>query len=145
VPASHKITDGGQMELVILIVVIALFEYIVLSYQVGIARIKYNIKAPAVTGHPVFERHLRIQQNTIEQLIIFLPAIFSFSYVAESIGWPGYEAAAFLGVIFVIGRGLYARSYVRDPATRTLGFMMTMIPNVVMLAGTLIGILVSVM
>ena len=133
------------MELVILIVVLALLEYIVLSYQVGMARVKYNIKAPAITGHPVFERRLRIQQNTIEQLIIFLPAIFSFSYVAESIGWPGYETAAFLGVIFVIGRALYARSYVRDPATRALGFMMTMVPCVIMLVGTLIGVLISIM
>jgi len=133
------------MELVILIVVLALIEYIVLIYQVGKARVKYNIKAPAVTGHPIFERHLRVQQNTIEQLIIFLPAIFSYSYVAESLGWAGNEIAAGLGVIFLIGRALYARAYVRDPAARSMGFLLTFLPSAVMIAGTLIGILISIL
>ena len=133
------------MELVLLIVVLALFEYIIFAFQVGKARVKYNIKAPAVSGHPVFERILRVQQNTIEQLIIFLPAIFAFSYVAENLGWPGNEIAAFLGVIFLIGRALYARSYVRDPAARGIGFILSLFPSVAMLAGTLIGILISVM
>jgi uncharacterized MAPEG superfamily protein len=132
------------MELVILIVILALLEYLVFSIQVGGARVKYNIKAPAVTGHPVFERHFRVQQNTIEQLIIFVPAIFSFSYVAENLGWPGNEIAAILGVIFLIGRALYARAYVRDPAARSMGFLLTFFPSAVMLAGTLIGILISI-
>ena len=133
------------MELVILIVVLALLEYIVFFIQVGRARTKYNIKAPAVTGHPVFERHLRVQQNTLEQLIIFIPAIFSYAYVAENIGWAGNEIAAALGVIFLIGRAVYARSYVRDPAGRALGFGLTFLPSAVLLAGTLIGIMISIL
>ncbi len=133
------------MELVILIIVLALLEYLVFSFQVGNARVKYNIKAPAVTGHPVFERYFRVQQNTIEQLIIFVPAIFSYSYVAENLGWPGNETAAILGVIFLVGRALYARAYARDPATRGVGFLMSFLPSVVLLAGTLIGILISLL
>jgi uncharacterized membrane protein YecN with MAPEG domain len=134
-----------NMELVILIVVLALIEYCVFAAQVGKARVKYNIKAPAVSGHPIFERYLRVQQNTAEQLVIFLPAIFSFAYVAESLNWPGNEIAAVLGVIFLIGRYLYARAYVRDPSARSVGFMLTFLPSAVMLAGTLIGILISIM
>jgi glutathione S-transferase len=133
-----------NMELVLLIVVLALIEYIAFAVQVGNARVKYNIKAPATSGHPIFERHLRVQQNTLEQLIIFLPAIFSFSYIAESLGWPGNEIAAILGVIFLIGRAVYARAYVRDPAARSLGFLLTFFPSGIMLAGTLIGILISI-
>ena len=133
------------MELVILIVVLALIEYCVFTAQVGKARVKYNIKAPAVTGHPIFERHLRIQQNTSEQLLVFLPAIFVFSYIAESLDWPGNEIAAILGVIFLIGRAVYARSYLRDPAARSTGFMLTFLPSGVMLAGTLVGLLISIM
>ncbi|MES2626395.1 MAG: MAPEG family protein [Pseudomonadota bacterium] len=133
------------MELVILIVVLALSEYILFALQVAKARVKYNVKAPAVTGNPVFERHLRVQQNTIEQLIVFIPAIFSFAYIAESLGWAGNEIAAILGVIFLIGRAIYARSYVTDPASRTLGFVLSFFPSVVLLAGTVVGILVSIM
>jgi glutathione S-transferase len=133
------------MELVILIVVLALVEYLVFAAQVGRARVKYNVKAPAVTGHPVFERLLRVQQNTIEQLIVFIPAIFCFAYIAESLGWPGNETAAVLGVIYLIGRAIYSRSYVRDPATRSLGFLLSFFPSAVMIAGTLIGILISIM
>jgi glutathione S-transferase len=132
------------MELVILIVMLALVEYLFFSAQVGKARVKYNVKAPAVTGHPVFERHLRVQQNTIEQLIVFVPSIFSYAYIAETLGWPGNETAAVLGVIYLIGRAIYARSYVRDPATRSLGFLLSFFPSAVMIAGTLIGILISI-
>ena len=133
------------MELVILIVVLALVEYLVFAAQVGRARVKYNVKAPAMIGHPVFERLLRVQQNTIEQLIVFIPSIFCFAYIAESLGWPGHETAAVLGVIYLIGRAIYSRSYVRDPATRSLGFLLTFFPSAVMIAGTLIGILISIM
>lgn len=132
------------MELVLLIVVLALIEYIFFAVQVGRARVKYNIKAPGTTGHPLFERHLRIQQNTLEQLIIFLPALFSYSYIAESLGWPGNETAAILGVIFLIGRAVYARAYLRDPAGRSMGFILTFFPSAVMLAGTVVGILISI-
>ena len=130
------------MELVLLIVVLALIEYIFFAVQVGKARVKYNIKAPATTGHPIFERHLRIQ---LEQLVVFLPALFSFSYIAESLGWAGNEMAAILGVIFLIGRAVYARAYVRDPAGRAIGFLLTFFPSGVMIAGTVIGILVSIL
>lgn len=133
------------MELVLLIVVLALSEYIFFAIRVGRARIKYNIKAPATVGHPIFERHLRIQQNTLEQLIIFLPALFSYSYIAENLGWAGNETAAALGVVFLIGRAVYARAYLRDPAGRSTGFILTFFPSAVMLAGTVIGILVSIL
>jgi glutathione S-transferase len=133
------------MELVLLIVVLALVEYIFFAVQVGKARVKYNIKAPAITGHPIFERRLRIQQNTVEQLVIFLPAIFAFAYMAESLDWAGNEIAAALGVIFLIGRAVYARAYARDPAARSMGFLLTFVPSAVMLAGTAIGILISIM
>lgn len=132
------------MELVILIVVLALGEYIVFSAQAGMARVRYDIKAPATTGNPVFERYFRVQQNTLEQLILFIPAIFSFAWMAESVGWPGHEVAAALGVIWLIGRALYARSYVRDPLQRGAGFMLTFVPSGVLLLGTVVCILIAV-
>src|SRR5690554_1459598 len=112
------------MELVILIVILALSEFLVFGFQTGMARRKYNIKAPAVTGHPVFERRFRVQQNTLEQLVVFVPAIVSFAWMAEQVGWPGHEIAAALNVVWLIGRVLYARTYVREPLSRAPGFLL---------------------
>jgi glutathione S-transferase len=42
----------------------------------GRAREKYGIKAPSVTGHENFERAYRVQMNTVEQMVFFLPALW---------------------------------------------------------------------
>ena len=133
------------MALVILVIVLAVIEYLVFSFQVGMARGKYGVKAPAISGHPVFERYFRVQQNTLEQLVAFVPAITGFAWMAESIGWQGNYIASGLGVIWLIGRFIYATSYVRDPSSRGTGFLMTMGPTAFMLAGTIICILISLL
>ncbi len=66
-----------------LIAALALVEYVVFLLQAGQARGRYGVPAPATTGHPVFERYLRVQQNTIEQLVIFLPALFICAHFAS--------------------------------------------------------------
>jgi len=131
------------MNLVILIIVLALIEYMVISFRTGLARVRYGVKAPAVSGHHMFERYFRVQQNTLEQIIVFIPALLCFSWTAENIGWPGYYIAAGLGVIWLIGRSIYFISYVRDPDSRMMGFLMTMAPTALMLLGTLICILMA--
>jgi glutathione S-transferase len=131
------------MALVILIIMFALIEYIAFSFQVGMAREKYGVKAPAVSGHPEFDKYFRVQQNTLEQLVIFIPAILAFSWSAENIGWPGYYIASFLGVIWLIGRFIYGISYVNDPAKRSAGFLLSFFPSVLMIIGTLVSILLS--
>ena len=131
------------MALVILIIILALIEYTAFSFQVGMAREKYGVKAPAISGHPEFDKYFRVQQNTLEQLIVFIPTILAFSWSAENIGWPGYYIASGLGVFFLIGRFVYAISYVNDPAKRGAGFMLTFLPSVVMMIGTLVCILIS--
>lgn len=133
------------MELVILVVMLALIQYIVFSVQVGNARMKYGIKAPAMSGHPVFERHMRVQMNTLEQLIVFIPASFAYAWLGDSLGWYGSETAAFLGVIYLIGRTLYARAYIKDPQLRSLGFLLTFGPSALMIGGSLVCVLVTVL
>ncbi len=121
------------MELVVIVIVLALLEYIYISVQVGRGRGKYEVPAPAMTGHPTFERLYRVQLNTLEQLIIFLPAIWLFgTYVSA-------EIAAGLGVVFIVGRFLYLTSYVKDPEKRTGGFLLTFASNVILLLGALVG------
>ncbi|MEY4642202.1 MAG: hypothetical protein RLZZ227_2196 [Pseudomonadota bacterium] len=132
------------MELVILIVMLALIQYIVFAAQVGNARVKYGVKAPAVSGHPVFERRLRVQMNTLEQLIIFIPALVSYAWLADSLEWYGSEIAAFLGVIYLIGRQLYARAYQQDPQKRSVGFMLSFMPSAFLIIGALVCVLLTV-
>ena len=133
------------MTLVILVVILALIEYIVFAMRVGWARGKYGVNAPATTGHPEFERHFRVQQNTLEQIVIFIPALVAFAWAAEGVGWAGSYIGSALGVIWLIGRFIYAMSYVRDPKTRGLGFGLTFGPSAILIMGTLAAILVSLL
>jgi glutathione S-transferase len=132
------------MELVVLVVMLALLQYIFFAVQVGKARVKYSVNAPATAGHPVFERRLRVQMNTLELLVIFIPAVFSYALLAGNLGWYGGEVAAALGVVFVIGRGIYAKAYVQDPTQRTLGFLLSIAPCMALIAGALIAVVATV-
>jgi uncharacterized membrane protein YecN with MAPEG domain len=121
------------MEFVILVTAAALLEYVYFGFQVGQARNKYGVEAPAVTGDPIFERHHRVHQNTLENLVIFLPGLWLFAtYVNETV-------AALLGVVFIVGRAVYARLYVQDPPRRTAGVMMSFPIGLILLIGGTIG------
>ena len=125
------------MELVAFVAGLALVEYFVFTMQCGRARGRLGVPAPATTGNPVFERYLRVQYNTLEQLVIFVPALFGFAwFVSER--W-----AAALGVVFVVGRALSARGYVADPAKRGPGFALTLVANGGLLLGATLGALVA--
>lgn len=125
------------MEYVAIVAALALVELTWFGILTGQARAKYGVKAPAVTGNPVFERYFRVQQNTIEQIVPFLPALFLFAqYVSASI-------AAALGVIWLIGRFVYLRAYVADPERRGIGFGLTAAPTAVLILGALIGAVVE--
>jgi glutathione S-transferase len=126
------------MELVAAVISIALLVYMYITFQVGSARTKYGVEAPAISGHPVFERTYRVQLNTIEQLVVFLPSIWIFGLYVNA------GVAAALGLVFVLGRALYFVGYVKDPAKRTTGFLLTFLPNVILLLGALIGAVLQV-
>jgi uncharacterized membrane protein YecN with MAPEG domain len=101
--------------------------------SVGRARLRYKVEAPAVTGDPIFERHFRVQQNTVEQLVIFFPALFLFAQLV------GEGLAAILGLVFVAGRVIYAIGYVKDPARRGPGFLISSLANATLVLGALVG------
>ena len=125
------------MEYVAIVATLALAELVWFGVLTGQARSKYGVEAPAVTGHPIFERYFRVQQNTLEQIVPFLPALFLFGhYVSGPIG-------AALGVIWLGGRVVYLRAYVADPDKRGLGFGLTAIPTLVLILGSLIGAVVA--
>lgn len=121
------------MALVAVVAALALIEYSVFALQVGQARQRYGVKAPATTGHDLFERYYRVQQNTLEQLVVFLPSLYLFAAFVS--GW----VAALLGVAFVVGRAIYARGYVADPEKRSAGFLIGFAASNVLLLGGLLG------
>jgi glutathione S-transferase len=125
------------MKFVAVVAALALIEYMVILLQTGRARQTYGVKAPATTGDPIFERHYRVQQNTVEQLVIFFPALLLFAHYVST------AAAGVLGLVFIVGRVAYARGYVADPEKRGTGFALSFGANVILVLGALIGALVG--
>lgn len=121
------------MELVAFVILLALLQYVAFAMLVGRARGLYGVKAPAVTGHEIFERYFRVQQNTLELLVALVPAMWLFG-VYVSPAW-----ASGLGLVYLVGRALYLRGYVADPAKREIGFGLSVLPLLVLLLGALWG------
>lgn len=121
------------MEPVAIATSLLLLQYLFFGILVGRARMRSGVRAPAVTGDPVFERYFRVHQNTLEQLIVVIPAMWLFAFYVHA--WT----AAALGLVFATGRALYLRDYVRDPAGRGRGFGLGMIACGLLLLGSLGG------
>lgn len=117
------------MQLVVIVIALALIEYAVFGMLVGRARMLYKVEAPAMTGDPMFERYNRVHQNTQESLMLFLPGMVMFGYYGNA------TAAVVLGLVWIIGRIIYLRSYVKDPKSRGLGFGLTFLPNLILVIG----------
>ena len=121
------------MAYVTIIAMLALIEYQYFGIQVGAARVKGGITAPAVTGDPAFERAFRAHQNTLEQLVIFLPALLACAIFASEL------LAVGAGVVFLIGRAIYFRTYCSDAEKRGPGMIITVLGNAALILGGLIG------
>lgn len=122
------------MEYAAFIILLALAQYLYFTMRVGLARGKFGVKAPATSGNEIWERVYRVQQNTLEQLVMFIPAMIAFSMYASS-RW-----ALLPGVLFLIGRQLYSFEYVKNPDSRTPGMALSLLSNVVLVIGALIGL-----
>jgi glutathione S-transferase len=125
------------MEPVAIVLTLALLEYFVFGVLVGRARGQYGVEAPATTGHPIFERYHRVHQNTLEQLAIFVPALWLFGVYVS----PG--VAALLGLVFIAGRIVYLRGYVEDPKKRSTGTLITLLAQAALLLGGGVGALLA--
>jgi uncharacterized membrane protein YecN with MAPEG domain len=104
---------------------------------VGSLRAKYDVIAPSQTGHEQFERMNRVHLNTLEQLVVFIPALWMHALYANPF-W-----GAIIGLIFIVGRFIYRAEYLKDPASRSLGFAMTFIPSAVLLVWTLVAAILN--
>lgn len=105
------------------------------GFEVGRARGRYGIKAPATSGHPDFERAFRVQMNTVEQAVMFFPALWLCANYFRA------DVAGVAGLVWVIGRVWYALSYYRDAAARGAGFVVGLLGFAVLLAGGGFGLI----
>lgn len=122
--------------LVTLLTVLLLFGTM---WVVGRARGKYEIKAPAVSGHPDFERAYRVQMNTLEATMMFLPAL----WLAATYGFSGWAGIA--GLVWLVGRVLYGVTYLQDAAKRGPGFAVSMLAWFAIVVMAAIGVVRAMM
>lgn len=120
-----------------LITTLTLLLYLVITINVGRARAKYKVFPPQTTGDADFERVLRVQQNTLEQMVIFLPALWLFSFYVSPL-W-----GAIIGAVWLVGRIAYAWGYYQAAEKRMIGFVIGSFGTVVLLLGSLVGIILS--
>jgi glutathione S-transferase len=127
-----------MMSWVMLVTLLALIVFFVVTINVGRARAKYGVKPPQMSGDPAFERSLRVQQNTLEQLVPFLPALWIFATVVS------YTYATVLGMVWVVGRILYAWGYYQAAEKRGLGFAISILASNVLIVGSLVGVVLKI-
>lgn len=125
------------MEPVAIVSALALLQYFWFAFQVGGAHQRTGIKAPIMTGDPDLDRHVRVHMNTAESLIIFLPGLWLFGWYVHAL------IAAGIGLVFIVGRFLYARAYIKAPESRGLGFALSAGSFGILLLGGLIGAIVA--
>ncbi len=104
-----------------LLILAVLIFYVAVMVNCGRMRVRHNIPAPSTTGHPEFERAFRVQMNTLEHMVPFLPAMALCAFLTSA------TAALVLGVAWLIGRILYARSYMTAADRRGPGFVIAFV------------------
>lgn len=118
-----------------LVTLVAMAGFLVTVMLVGAARVKHGVKPPAVVGPEPFERALRVQQNTLEQLMFFLPSF----WLAEV--FSNEAVATALGFIWLGGRVAFAVGYLQAAEKRAAGFAISFISGIVLLVMALVGVL----
>lgn len=111
----------------------ALITYQGTAMAVGQARVKHKVMPPATEGPEAFECALRVQQNTLEQLVFFLPVLW-LAALMTSETW-----ASLLGFLWVGGRVAYGIGYRLAPNKRGPGFGISFLSSIALLVMALVG------
>ncbi|GAA0908352.1 MAPEG family protein [Luteibacter anthropi] len=109
----------SQLPAVVTLLTLLLMFYTV--FIVGRARERYGIKAPSISGDPQFERAWRVQMNTLENAVMFIPALWLAAQYVDPL-WAGIA-----GMIWLAGRLWYALAYLRDATRRGPGYLVSMV------------------
>ena len=106
------------------------------SFNVSRARYKYKIQAPAVAGNKVFERIYRVQMNTLESFVIFIPSLWLYAiYMSD-------KGAGVAGLLWIVGRIWYADAYEKDAKKRGPGFLISMLTTIGLWLGAVYGMVI---
>jgi glutathione S-transferase len=117
-----------------LVTCLSIALYFFTSIRVAKARAAFDIKAPAITGDPGFERVFRVQMNTLEWMPIFLPSLWLFAiYISDPI-------AALIGLVWIVGRILYMTGYSQAAEKRRRGFGIQATAAISLWVGAVFGI-----
>ncbi|MDF3981913.1 MAPEG family protein [Luteibacter sp. PPL201] len=109
----------SQLPAVVTLLTLLLMFYTV--FMVGRARERYGIKAPSISGDPAFERAWRVQMNTLENAVMFIPALWLAAQYVDPL-WAGIA-----GLVWLAGRIWYAVAYLRDATRRGPGYLVSMV------------------
>ncbi len=118
-----------------LVTLLAVLLYLATALLVGRARFRHGVKPPASDGPEPFQRALRVQQNTLEQLVFFLPSLWLAALFAD-VRW-----ASLLGFIWVGARVAYAVGYLQAPEKRGPGFGISFLAALALWLMALVGVL----
>lgn len=121
------------------VTLLALLLHLGITAMVGRARVRYAIPAPATTGNEHFERAYRVQMNTIEQMMFFVPALWLCAVLLSDV------AAAAAGLVWVIARAAYAVAYLRKPASREVPVLVSMLAQAALFLGAVAGLVRSLL
>ncbi|HWA89269.1 MAG TPA: MAPEG family protein [Rhizomicrobium sp.] len=119
-----------------IVTVLAVLVYYWTILGVGRMRGKHDIKAPATTGNPEFECAYRVQMNTLEQMVVFLPLLWVANAYFQL--YP-YLVGAF-GLVWIVGRVMYAVGYMADPSKRSTGFLVSAVALIALLIMAIVGL-----
>ena len=98
-----------------IISVLMLAQYFYFTMRAGMARGKDKVVAPAMTGDEAFEKCLRVQLNTLEQMAIALPAMWLCATFFR------VDVAAVSGVVYLVGRFWYSKGYLSATSSKRNG------------------------
>jgi glutathione S-transferase len=107
------------------------------AVMAGWARGKYKVPAPGMDGPLPFQSAQRVQANTLEQLPLVLAPLWLCAIYLGDV-W-----AAAGGLVWCLGRVLYALGYYRDPSKREAGFIIGMLACAALVAGSVMGLLLQ--
>ena len=127
------------MEAAAIVTILIVLQTFWFAFEVGKARQKYGVSAPACGGPDGFERAFRVHENSVEQVILMLPALWVFAWYVNA------NVAAGLGVLYLIGRQLYRNAYIRDPRSRSTGFGIGAAAFAILALGGLVGAVISLL
>ena len=122
-----------------LVTALALLLLFGTAAAVGRGRGKYGIKAPATSGHPDFDRLFRVQMNTLEMTVLFLPAL----WLAATYWNPVY--AGYVGLVWLAARIWYAFAYAAEANRRGPAFLVSVLSFATLLIASLVGIIKAVL